>query len=429
MQLAERSPDLKNLIHEAISNNDGIVNKILQDQWKELILEPLSKLDVDSVRAPLILVIDALDECDRETDIQRVLQLLANSRVLRGVRFRVLITSRPATEIRHGFSQVPEGEHRDIILHDISQSIVDHDISVFLEHSLQIIAQKRALGPDWPGSQAVRLLVRNASGLFIWAATACRFISEGRRFAAKRLSLILQGGDSISAPEKQLNNIYNTVLENSVSREYEDEEKEDLYEILRRILGSIVILYSPLSAISLAKLLSIPTEDVNQTSEDLHAILDIPKEQSRPIRLHHPSFRDFLLNKERCSDQQLWVDEKKAHAALADACIRLMSDKLGRDICGLNLPGVLAEEVQGDRIDQRLPSELQYACQYWVQHLQRGKTQLLDDGQMHVFLRGHLLHWLEALSLMRKTSEGVLAIISLESLVAVSDSLSVLREI
>jgi hypothetical protein len=43
-------------------------------------------------------------------------------------------------------------------------------------------------------------------------------------------------------------------------------------------------------------------EDVDQTLEDLYAILDIPEDRTRPIRLHHPSFRDFLLDKTRCGD-------------------------------------------------------------------------------------------------------------------------------
>lgn len=106
-----------------------------------------------------------------------------------------------------------------------------------------------------------------------------------------------------------------------------------------------------------------------------------------------------------------------------------MSNKLEGDICGLSVPGALARDIQGDLIKQCLPAELQYACQYWVQHLQRSETQLLDNEQVHVFLREHLLHWLEALSLIGKTSEGVLALISLESLVAVSYTQSLNRRI
>jgi hypothetical protein len=154
-------------------------------------------------------------------------------------------------------------------------------------------------------------LVQITSGLFIWAVTTCRFIREGKRFVAKRLDTILNSsGSATIAPEKHLNEIYITVLRHSVSEEYTDEEKEELYYILRQILRSIVVLFSPLSAHPLSKLLCVTKEDVDQTLEDLHSILDVPKDQIRPLCLYHPLFRDFLLNKDRYKDPHFWVDER-----------------------------------------------------------------------------------------------------------------------
>jgi hypothetical protein len=64
------------------------------------------------------------------------------------------------------------------------------------------------------------------SGLFIWAATACLFIRDGGQFAQDRLSLILQSDGSVTEPEDELNKIYITVLENSVSPGFKKQEKE-----------------------------------------------------------------------------------------------------------------------------------------------------------------------------------------------------------
>ena len=72
-------------------------------------------------------------------------------------------------------------------------------------------------------------------------------------------------------------------------------------------------------------------------------------------------------------------------------------------------------------MNQCLPPDVQYACLYWVEHLQKGGAQLCDDAQVHQFLQEYFLYWLEAISLMGKTAEGVLAITSLESIVAVSE--------
>jgi hypothetical protein len=312
-----------------------------------------------------------------------------------------------------------DAEHQDLVLHNISSTIVNHDIRIFLEHNLKLVAQERSLAASWPGEQTIKQLVQNASGLFIWAATACHFISEGKRFAAKRLDMILKhSSTAINAPEKHLNEIYIAVLRHCISPDYSLEEAEELLSVLKSILGGIVTLLSPLSNQSLSKVLGIPQDEVDQTLNDLHAILDIPEDSTRPLRMHHPSFRDFLLDEKRCG--RFWVDEKQAHQVLAMRCIQLMSTSLKQDILGIDRPGALVTEVNASRLRQCLLPEVQYACLYWIQHLQRSDIQLFDNDQVHQFLREHFLHWLEALGWMGKVSEGVHGIASLESFISVS---------
>jgi hypothetical protein len=419
VQLATKSPSLERCIREAVKEHNNVADQSLHDQWRQLVFRPLSKLDSNFPHPSLLVVVDALDECDNDSDIRAIVTLFAESRSLRKVRLRIFITSRPETPIRLGFSQVTKAIYQDFVLHDISRAVVDHDIFLFLERNLEKIRLECEAPAYWPGEQAIRSLVRKAGGLFIWVATACRFIREGKQFAEKRLSLILQGDDSTTAPENQLNKIYITVLQSSIGSNYTDQEKEYLCKLLRGILGSIVLLFSPLSAVCLAKLLNIAKEVVKKTLVDLHSILDIPEDEARPIYLHHPSFRDFLLGKDRCGD--FWVDEKQMHKTLADNCIRLMSSTLKRDTCDLHAPGVLATDVKSSQVEKCLPPQIQYACLYWVEHLQKGGAQLCDDDSVHQFLQEHLLHWLEALSLMRKTSEGLLAITCLESTIIVSE--------
>jgi hypothetical protein len=428
-QLADTSDTIKSCICKAVRKRRDIANKGLYDQWHQLILQPLSKLDSDFPHASLILVVDALDECDDENNIRAILQLLAEARSLRNVRLRVFITSRPEIPIRHEFYHIPEIQHYDFVLHGVPRSIIDRDISIFLEHNFGNFRQGRPLAPGWPGTQVIGHLVHKSGGLFIWAATAYRFVSEGGPFIEKRLSKVLQGNASTTKPEKLLNEIYTTVLKSSIGPAYDEEEKEDLYQLLRGTLGAIVILFSPLSVASLARLLGIPQKDVEPTLAGLHSILGIPQDQARPVHLHHPSLRDFLLDKDRCGDPHFYIDKKKTHGSLAESCLRLMSANLQKDICDLRAPGAYARDVQIDRIEQCLPTDLQYACRYWVQHLRVSEVQLEDNGKVHNFLRDHLLHWLEALSLVRETSEGVFAILSLESMVRVSGVSNILRKL
>jgi hypothetical protein len=408
-------------ICDAITERSDIASQSLHDQWQQLVLGPLFKVDSSSSQSTYIVVVDALDECDNKKDIRIILHLLAEARSLRKVRLRVLLTSRPEIRIRQVFYEISDAAHREFMLHDISLSTVEYDICLFLEEQCRLIREEWSLGASWPGEDVIKVLVQIASGLFIWAATACRFISEGGPFATNRLDIILsrQNTGAITAPEKHLNEIYITVLQSSVHPEYTDEEREKHFSMLRYIIGSIVILFSPLSLGSLSRLLSLTEKEINRTLNDLRSILNNPEDESRPIRLHHPSFRDFLLDNERCNDSNIWVDEKQAHQKLADYCIQLMSTSLKEDVCNQKSPGVLIANVDGSRVEHCLLPEVQYACLYWIQHLQSSGVQLHDNSPVHIFLRKHFLHWLEALSWTRKLSEGVLAINTLESIAKV----------
>jgi hypothetical protein len=423
-QLADSIPTLHQHICDAIKGYADIASRSLHEQWHQLIFRPLSKLDGTGCQPLYILVVDALDECDNDNDIKIILYLLAKVRLLNSVRLRVFLTSRPEIPIRHGFHQVPEEEHQDVVLHDISPLIIDHDITIFFEYSLNLIRSERSLDASWPGKDVRRHLVHAANGLFIWASTACRFIREGKRHATRRLDTILDSTASVGsviAPEKHLDEIYTTVLKHSVPSEYTDEERYESYRMLRLVLGSIVVLSESLSTFSLGGLLNIPLEDLNQTLEDLHSVLNIPRDKTEPLRLHHPSFRDFLLGSSRSQD--FWVEEKMAHLVLANSCLRLMSTSLKQNICTVDTPGAsvfLTPDAEKHRVEKSLPPNVQYACLYWIQHLRRSESQLCDDHQANNFLQEHFLHWIEALGWMGKLSEGFHAIASLESLASVS---------
>ena len=424
MQLANSIPSLRTHVYDAVRERSDITSLSLFDQWRQLVLGPLSRLERS--HQSYIFVIDALDECEGDNNVRIILELLAEARSLKTVRLRVFLTSRPEIPIRHGIHRIPQAEHQDFILHNVPLTIVNYDISLFLEYNLRTIRQEWSLGADWPGEVVLRQLVLYASGLFIWAATACRFIREGKRFAHRRLDTILKSSSgAATAPEKHLGEIYITVLRHSISSNYTDKEKEELGRMLKYTLGSIVTLLSPLSTLSLSKILHLQKEDINQALEDLHAILDIPKDPTHLLRLHHPSFRDFLLSKDRCGD--FWVDEKQAHHILATSCIQLMSRTLKKDVCELHAPGYQASQVKNSRVQKFLPPEVQYACLYWVQHLQKSGSQAYDGSDAHRFLQAYLLHWLEALGWMGKTSEGIQAILSLETHVLVNIYLLIIR--
>src|SRR4029077_18509385 len=107
-------------------------------------------------------------------------------------------------------------------------------------------------------------------------------------------------------------------------------------------------------------------------------------------------------------------------------CLQLMST-LKRDICGLCTPNILISDIDTNQVKEHLRPEVQYACLYWIQHVLKSGDQLRDGGPVHEFLKEHFLHWLEAMALIGKTTEGIYAIAALESSVRRRESSPVKR--
>ena len=417
-QLAATSQTLRGYICEAIAEHENISHQSMRDQWTKLIYHPLTRLNCAPQPPPiLVLVIDALDECGRQEDILILLQLLREVKHLRTIQLRVLVTSRPETPIRLGFHAIPRDVYKEFKLHAISPAVVRHDIAIFLRHELNKIGEGRSLPLDWPGEQKLDILVGRSSGLFIYAATVCRFVQDPKWLPAKRLDIVLRGGDDGQSPMQRLDEMYVQILKSSVIGECSGKDKVLLSQRFRDTVGPIAILFDSLSSIALTGLLPNLSEAI---LDSLKSIVNVPEDRSSPIRLLHPSFRDFLLDRNRCSDEIFWIDEGKTHYDIAQQCLALMSKTLKRNICHLKTPGTLKSQVETTVVDRYLPPHIQYACQYWVGHLQKGSPHLHNSTQVYDFLQDHFLHWLEALSLTGKISEAVLMIIVLGSIPAVS---------
>ncbi len=421
-QMAAFSPNLKTRICEVITNDDRIFQQSMRDQWTKLIYQPLSRSkSIPDSYQTLTIVIDALDECGRQEDIRLLLRLLAEAKDLETVQLRVFITSRPEIPVNLGFTGLPDGVYENFILHNIAPYIIRHDIGIFLKHEMHNIQKERSLDPGWPGERILEMLVEKSGGLFIYAATVCRFIGDLKWLPDKRLHIVLGGSNAQQSPTQNLDQMYTQVLTSSIFGECNEKEQGLLGQRFRDVAGPIMVLFDWLSVIDLARILPEVAESISIVLESVKSVIRVPKDQCTPIQLLHPSFRDFLLDEQRCQDNNFWIDQQEAHLRMANTCIGLLSNTLKRDMCSLKQPGTLKIEIETSKIDHYLTKAVQYASRYWVGHIQKSKCGSQLASQIHIFLQAHLLHWLETLCLMGKIPNAVLAIGDLRSIFEVSD--------
>ncbi|KAJ9413550.1 hypothetical protein QL093DRAFT_2627939 [Fusarium oxysporum] len=359
-QLALSIPGVAFFIKKALDANPAIARKSVKEQFEKLIQGPLSEAAATATTpSSVVMVIDALDECDQEADIRLLINIFSQAKTLRP-HLRVFLTSRP--ELRFDWGS----------------------------------ASCRRIGPGRP---AVERLAQMAIPLFIFAATVCRFVGDRKRDSPPiqlRKVLDYESKGHIS----QLDRTYGPVLRSLIT-DFSEEDKKQIIKDFKMIIGSIVILANPLSVWALSQLLEVDPEVVDNRLDTLHSVLSIPPRRKAPVRLLHLSFRDYLL----ANESEFRVDERHTHQTLAKHCLRVMRDGLHENICGLSFPGTRRSTIDDSELEEYIPPQLQYACMYWAYHQMEGNPKSKNSNEAHDFLKTYFIHWVEAMSLLGRIKE------------------------
>jgi NACHT domain len=428
--LVRKVPGLDRLIAEIIASEPSIFDKALGEQFDKLIYQPLRKVNITPDRCPtLIVVVDALDECDKARDIEVILDLWFQLPQITTIRVKLFLTSRPDLPILQRFKKMSVDAHHDMILHnEVPRITIQHDIFIYLKDKFMEIREDYNADPpagtpldnDWPGDRVLQALANMAVPLFIVAATIYRFVGDSNWNPQERLETISQF--QRTGELEQMERTYLPVLTQLPATLSNSRDTEKLYQEFRMIIGSIVTLAEPLSTASLAVLLNIAQDTVVLRLRPLHSVLQVPAGHETPVRTLHLSFRELLLS-EKLRDRPFGVDGPATHKMLLMRCLELLSgsDGLRENLCDLQYPGQLRREIEPIIITERLTRTLQYACRYWIHHTERSIVRIHDNDEVHVFLQKHFLHWLEALSLMSRIAEVIGYIGVLQSIVSVSD--------
>jgi hypothetical protein len=191
-----------------------------------------------------------------------------------------------------------------------------------------------------------------------------------------------------------------------------------------RILAAVSAVYRPLTLDELASVVDMPdgvAGDYEALSEIIGLCGSFLTLRGHTISFIHQSAKDFLV--EKAYDETFPTGIEDVHHTIFSRSLQVMSEILRRDIYGLKTLGISTDEVKQPDPDPL--SAVRYLCVYWVDHLldcdpARNATKDLQyGGSVDVFLRKRYLCWLEALSLCRSMSEGVVLMAKLEALVQV----------
>ena len=405
-QLACQFSAFRNQIIRVIKQDPTVARNSLVSQLKNLIVDPLSSTNISCV-----IVVDAVDECVDDQPASALLSVLG--RYVKNLpRVKFFITGRPEPRIRTGF-RLPllEPITQIFLLHEVELSDVDKDIRLYLQDKLTSVAKRRSdlnVSDPWPRDQDLTTLTKKSSGLFIFAATLARFIESEHHEPNERLQLIVtQPESTVHEGGAGIDPLYTQVLESAFS----GIEETAVFTNLRRVLGTVILAFNPLSRQQIAKILGVNTRFITTTLRHLHSVLLVPNEDSKEIRAFHKSFPDFLQDPNRCSNPKFLINTAVHHGEMALGCLELLKT-LKQNPC--DLPDfVMNQDVTDlkERLEDKVWSATRYACGYWAMHVRYSPT--TGDYALRLvasateFFNTHAIQWIEIMSLENRLESVV----------------------
>ena len=415
-QLACQYPGFRRELLQVLKSCPDVGRESLCSQMEKLVVGPLK-----ATKIPTLIIIDALDECKDEKPASAILSILS-CYVDQIPNVKFFITGRPEPRIRSGFRLESLAPITEVLkLHEVKPEAVGRDIELFFQTELTSLAKNRSdcdLTDGWPSSSDVGILCKKAAGFFIYASTVVKFVASESDLPTERLALITSLPESTTEEGKSgVDQLYIKVLEQASYGVRAD--KSQYYLRFRGVVGTVLLVFNPLSIEGLSELLKYPISHIRSTTRSLHSLLLIPEKADDPILTFHKSFPDFLMDPGRCEDKRFFVEPSVHHAEILVSCLNLMRERLKRNICNLDDYAVLSE-VKDLSVQRKvhIGDALEYACCFWTKHLLEvpASSSCVEEVQKAIdnFFKTHFLDWIEVLALTGNLDIGVHAIDDIE---------------
>ncbi|KAG8793182.1 hypothetical protein FRC12_003631 [Ceratobasidium sp. 428] len=414
-QLAQQSRPFRCSLSRAISQDPGVFERPVDEQFKILIYVPLQKV-AHTFNADPVIVIDALDQCDDREAVNLALDAILKHASSLPVRF--LIVSYTTLGIRsrmRGLEGAPA--QPDLCLHQQDKGVIREDVKMYLTTRLQHMAL--------PTPDLERLLLCTGE-LFVYAAVIVDYIHSGDASKRmKRLKDLIKHSDP-SRGSQNKDTVYAAILERGLRGECSDPTKNDE---LKLVPGALASTEEQVSINTIAGLLRLDFARLIRSSfRWLIPMLRVSPKDNRTLFLDE-QFTGFLRS--RLHPDGDFREDSKSHLRLARACFdTIRSVDPPFNICSLESSYLKDQEVAYfvERVDEIILPELLYACRSWGTHTSLAGPQDHNlTSNLEDFFSTRLLLWMEVLNLRECMEQGVKLLSEARSWVQVGIDVQIAR--
>ncbi|KAF5637725.1 wd40 repeat protein [Fusarium sp. NRRL 52700] len=360
---------------------------------KGILSEILEQTDL----GPMIIIIDALDECT--SGLVPLLNLVIE---FSGSwpRVRWIISSQNYSNI---VDHLDENVRDPIMRIELGASSEAASFRTYLQSKVDTLAHDESY--DQETKLAVKLhLERNADANLLWVSLVCQSLHEVPKENVK---------DVVQRFPRGLDCLYLHLL-TEVLRPISNDK-------CRQVLAVVAVVSRPISLVELSCFVGITEQDTARVVSLCHAFLTL---QDETIYFGHQSAKDFLLSS-AASDAPMSFNAAAMHGWMLQRSLWAMESTLQRDMYNLQRPGFYINDITVPEPDPL--ARVHYSCLYWVDHLaawapadpEEVSECVRDGGLIDHFFRNSFLNWLEALSLLKSFPSGVRLVARLLMLVKV----------
>lgn len=332
-QLADQCPEVEQALYNKLQVQPALTLRMTTDQAMTLFVETFAVAAKAEKSRIIAVVIDGLDETDK-TRLHETASIFAYlfKELSRYPNVKVFISSRIEEEIRNPFSpHLKETNNVKQIHLDTASSV--KDVAFFLRRKVSDIVEHYDLNwEEWPGEDRMVALGERASGLFIWAVTAVRYIQEriendGRECLDDVLHELT--GEVL----EDINALYTLILKSIFKKKH---AKDWDFEKFRLIIGAIIVLKEPLCLDDLFALLNLHCRanipvDILHFVKRLRTVLVSGTDaiDGKTVPRLHKSFFEFITDRKLFEqgplDPRLRVDPAAAEVELAISCLQVLA--------------------------------------------------------------------------------------------------------
>ncbi|EIN03253.1 hypothetical protein PUNSTDRAFT_139726 [Punctularia strigosozonata HHB-11173 SS5] len=400
--LSERDPQMRYTLSNAIAQDSALITSDdLLEQFRRLIVEPADQL---AISGPIVIVIDALDECDA-CERSSLLSVLKNEEQQKALppNFRILVTCRPEHDIMNGLGKAACVNAKSMT--DVDESTNRSDIDVYVCDRLP-----QSLFEAWDLPVLRTKIVDSSEGLFQWAATACRFLVDDTVELPVKQRMDILSGEAA----RNLDELYSQVLQSAFRSVYPQARDN-----FRRVMSLVLVAAEPLSVNALQHILcrndGLDHEVLGSVLKRMGALMSGTDGTDIVVRPLHTSFRDFILDRKRSGEFSV-APGIEQHGDFARGTLQMLSERLRINMCKLETSYRLNTDYPDleERVRKNIPSSLVYSARYWADHLEEMayNSALLQMAER--LLKDKFLFWLEVLSLLGSVSTCASALLKLK---------------